>query len=212
VKWLVASGDGRPLAALTAHFNRAMAQAYGGRGEQALASFGVLDDPKVEIKMAWWMHYVRGTVERLAGHPRQAVDALTRANAAIPDTPRAPWDHVRVLTELGQAQLELTMLDAADATLASAEQLDEKLQIRMCPAYADVLLTRARIDLARRSAARALPRLKRVDAFWREFDGESRGAGEAALWLSRAYRLSGRDQLASVEAARASRLAIRPFQ
>jgi hypothetical protein len=131
---------------------------------------------------------------------------LERANAAIPDTPRAPWDQVRVLTELGQAQLDLSMLDEADATLASAEQLDEKLGIRMSPAYADVILARGRVDLARKAPMRALPRIERVDAFWREFDGESRAAGEAALWLSRAYRELGRDQQAGVEAARAARL------
>jgi serine/threonine-protein kinase len=192
---------------LTAHFNRAMALAYGGRAQQALASFRVLDDPKVEIKMAWWMDYVRGTVERLAGHAREAVEALERADAGIPETPRAPWDHARVLTELGQAQVDLERLDEAEATLASAEALDEKLGIRMSPAYADVVLARARVDLARKAAARALPRVERVDAFWREFDGESRDAGVAALWFSRVYRELGREREAGAQVARAERLA-----
>jgi serine/threonine-protein kinase len=191
---------------LTARFNRAMAQAYGGRHPAALESFSVLDDPQVDIKLTWWVDYVRGTVERLAGHSREAVEALARANLAIPDTPRAPWDHARVLTELGQAQLDLRMLDAADATLASAEQLDERLKIRMCPAYADVVLARARIELAREAPARALPRLEQVDTYWRQFDAESHGAADAALWLSRGYRQAGRDREANAAAARAARL------
>jgi tetratricopeptide (TPR) repeat protein len=145
-------------------------------------------------------------VERLAKHSREAADALTRANGEIPDTPRAPWDHVRVLTELGQAQLDLQMLDEADATLAAAEGLNETLKIQMHPGYAEVVLARARIDLARNAPARALSRLERVDAFWRQFDAESRGSAEVALWLSRAYRQLGRNPEAKAAAARATRL------
>ena len=197
---------------LTAHFNRAMALAYGGQVEQSLAAFEALNNPSNVIQMAWWIEYVRGTVERLAQHPQLAVDALQRANTQIPDTPRAPWDHVRVLAELGQAQLDLRLLDAADATLASAEHLNETLKIQMYPAYAEVVLARARIDLARNAPDRAMARLVRVDSFWREFDADSRGAGEAALWLSRTYRQLGRNDEAQTAAARAAQLLALPLK
>jgi tetratricopeptide (TPR) repeat protein len=197
---------------LTAHFNRAMALAYCGQGAQALASFDVLSNPANVVQMAWWIEYVRGTVERLAHQPRAAVEALTRANTQIAESPRAPWDHVRVLAELGQAQLDLRSLDAADATLASAEQLNETLKIQLHPAYAEVLLARARIDLARNAPDKALTRLERVDAFWRDFDAESRGAGEAALWLGKAYWQLGRNDEATDAASRAARLLALPQQ
>jgi hypothetical protein len=191
---------------LTAHFNRALALAYGGRSKESVESLKVLENPSNDIKLPWWIDYVRGTVYRLARQPQASIDALTRANSEIPRNPREPWDRVRVLQELGQAQLDLEQLAAADQTLAAAEQLFEQLKVEMHPAYADVMLARARIDLARNAPARSLPRLERVDAYWRAFDPDSRGGGEPARWLAEAYRSLGRDGDAAAASARAKRL------
>jgi tetratricopeptide (TPR) repeat protein len=191
---------------LTAHFNRAMALAYGGRSKEALESLDLLKNPSIIIKMPWWIDYVRGTVYRLAQQPQAAIDALVRANSEIPKNPREPWDRVRVLLELGQAQLDVKQLDAADGTLATAEHLFEELKVEMHPAYAEVILARARIDLAHNAPARSLPRLEGVDAYWQKYDPDSRGGGEPARWLAKTYQLLGRETEAAAASVRAKRL------
>jgi tetratricopeptide (TPR) repeat protein len=200
------------LHTVIAHFNRSMALAYAGKTQQALAALDEWKDPIDSQTPPWWIEYARGTVTRLAGQPRAAIDALKRAAAQIPDDPSAPWDRWRVLTELGQAQLDAGMLDAADSTLAAAETLKDQLRIEMHPAYADLVVARARIDFARGVPARALPKLQRVEAYWHQFDPDNHWAGECARWVAEAYRRLGRPAEASEASARAARLLALPLQ
>ena len=56
---------------------------------------------------------------------------------------------------------------------------------------ADLLVGLGRVQLATGQPQAALAPLQEADAFWREFDGENRWAGEAALWLARGQLAAG---------------------
>ena len=58
---------------------------------------------------------------------------------------------------------------------------------------ADARVGIGRVQMRRSQPALALPLLEEADRFWRDFDPDNPGAGEAALWLGRAYRALGRE-------------------
>jgi tetratricopeptide (TPR) repeat protein len=60
------------------------------------------------------------------------------------------------------------------------------------PARAELLVGMARVQAKRRDYANALQSAQKADLFWRDFDPDNRGAGEAALWLGRSYLALGR--------------------
>ena len=73
------------------------------------------------------------------------------------------------------------------------------------PVRADLLVGLGRVQLATGQPQAALAPLQEADAFWREFDGANRWAGEAALWLARGQLAAGlaregRDNLARARA------------
>jgi hypothetical protein len=76
----------------------------------------------------------------------------------------------------------------------------------MTPAAADVEMGLGRIKMAEGKHADAEPSLSKADAFWRDFDPDSRSAGEAAFWLSRCYAALGRHAEAKVVSERATRI------
>jgi len=191
---------------LTTRLNLAMTRANDGQSRGALSALDVLNTPDLKLELPWWIAYVRGTVARLTHQAELAVAEQSRALALIPDVPRKQWERVRVLTELGQAQLDLGLDDAGNQTLTQAWQLNEMLKVRMYPAYAETLVASARVDLKHNAPEQALPKLERADTYWQQFDANNREAGEAALWLARAYRQLGQTEAANAAAARATRI------
>ncbi len=113
---------------LTARLNRAVALGYLGRHAEATKSFEVMQDPEVQIALPWWVAHMRGIAHRLAGQSRQAIEQQTRALELIKEGPRAPWDRMRVWSELGLARLDAGAVATEDA-LNEAETLFKNLKV-----------------------------------------------------------------------------------
>jgi hypothetical protein len=71
-------------------------------------------------------------------------------------------------------------------------------------AEAQIVLTQ--LALIESDEAQALTLATAADEFWRGFDADNRGAGEAAYWLARAEMMSGREQAARGNFERAARI------
>jgi len=136
--------------------------------------------------------WIAGMRERLAERFDAALQLQQRALDSLPDQPSITLPRARALTELGLNEIALGHMDAARATLRSALALYEGRAVQLLPEHADALIGLARIELAAGDVAAALLSLERADGFWREFDPDSRWAGEAAYWLSEALHANGR--------------------
>jgi tetratricopeptide (TPR) repeat protein len=131
---------------LTARFHRGVALAYLGRHEEARELFAIAGDPKVRIDAPLWFAHVDGIVKRLDGDLDGAVAAQQAALALIVEGPLADWDRVRILSELGLAELARGHESAARAALSKARELSQKLEIEMNPSYAEVVAALARSE------------------------------------------------------------------
>jgi tetratricopeptide (TPR) repeat protein len=141
-----------------------------------------------------------GTLRRMQGRHRESLDWLDKANVESSRQRSHRGDHAHGLVEAGLTTLELGDVDSARALFARAEVLFADVQQqRMTPARSDLLVGMTRIHLQRRDYDAALQSAQSADRFWREFDPDNRGAGEAARWLGRCYQALGRE----VDAARA---------
>ena len=166
-----------------ARSDRALALAYTGRVDAALADLRAVSDPTPRVL---------GIVQRYSGTFSEALESQNKALAAIAPGPGASRARSLILTETGLNQLELGDVDAATGSLKEALKLSGTFQRRPVPERADLLVGLGRAMLARKQPADALPFLEEADGFWRTFDGESRWAAEASLWLGRAHKALGR--------------------
>jgi serine/threonine-protein kinase len=173
-----------------AQSERALALAYVGRIEAALAALAAIESPSPRIL---------GIVQRLSGAPAQALESQRRALAAITPGAGAQEAQAAVLTEIGLNQLELGDEDSASQSLAEALAISRGLDRQAGPEHADLLVGLGRAALARHRAAEALPLLEEASTFWQQFDPGSRWTGEANLYLARAY--AGLGRLAAAAAA-----------
>jgi len=194
--------------ALSARLARALALGYSGNLNDAeRAVEGVLTDAGETAAISARASYVLGVLGRLDGDYEGALalqqDAL--AGTDRPD-PRAEHERVEVLAEIGLNDLELEENVSAKAALDEALALSAKLKSHMDPVRAEVLVGLARIRLRDGSAREALSLLEQSDDFWVDFGPDNRWAGEAALWLGRAYAKLGRDVEASTALSRAERI------
>jgi serine/threonine protein kinase len=191
---------------LTVRYNAAIALAQLGRIEDAVAALSIGRDPSVKPQSPMWMRHVEGTVARLGGQHSDAIASQSAALELIKPGPKADWDRMRVLMELGLAQLGDEKRDAARESLTKARELAAALRAKPHPAYAETLTALARLDIGQHQHARAIGWLQEADAFWRDFDAGHRGAGEAALWLSRGHAALGQQAAANAAQARAARI------
>lgn len=217
--WLAARRGAEALRDLTAisttshralPLQRAVALAYEGRLAEAdaiLAANPVRSSDRRHAAGAW--HAV-GVVKRLAGEPAAALRAQREALVSVGDEPLADWMRMRVLGELGRAQVDMGRYAVAEASLRRAVALFEGLELRRSPAQAEAQMALGRALLAGGQPAEGLALLERADRFWLDFDPENRGAGEAALWLGLGYRSLGRSANAARAQERADRLVRRP--
>jgi len=191
---------------VTARLNKAMALAYLGRFPEARASLAIVDEPAFENKFPNWVAYVRGVVERLSGEYDRAVRSQLLAESQVLPGPRADWDRVRAVAELGLAELARGHGADAEQALSRARDIFVGLATEMHPAYAEVLTGLSQIQIQSGDAADALADLEKVAAYWRDFDPESRSAGVATLWLGRCYAALGRRGEADLALSQAKRL------
>jgi tetratricopeptide (TPR) repeat protein len=192
---------------LTMRYQRAYALASLGRMNEARSMLEMPPDPSQYNYDEGWVIRMQGSIALLTGDYDTAVAKLTAAKQATTG-PHATYREPVILTHLGLAQLERAEHAAALASLSRARQLNETLEIRMNPQYADVLTGIGRAHIALRAPADALASLERADAFWREFDAENISGGAAAYWLSRAYAMTGRKAESAVALARARALLV----
>jgi tetratricopeptide (TPR) repeat protein len=133
-----------------------------------------------------------GTLLRLQGRYAESVPWFDRSMAAAVE-PNHRGDLAIALSEAGQAQLALGNLEAAQLDFTRAETLFSELQKNyVTPAHADLWIGSARLYIQRGNYEKALQLTQQVDRFWRDFNADSRWAGEAALWLGRCYLALGR--------------------
>ena len=116
-------------------------------------------------------------------------------------------DLAQGLLEAGLARLELGEFDTARQLFTKAEALfGDVHKDHTTPARADLLVGMARIHLQGQDYVSALRSAQKADLFWRDFDPDNRGAGEAALWLGRSYLALGRNAEAAEPLARARKV------
>jgi tetratricopeptide (TPR) repeat protein len=148
-----------------------------------------------------------GTLLRLQGRYVDALQWLEKSNEASALQPSHRGDHAHGLLEAGLARLELGELDTARHLLTRAQAIfNDVHQQRATPARADLLVAMARVHLLGGENTMALQCAQKADDVWRDFDPESRWAGEAALWLGRAHLAVGRNAEAREALSRAERL------
>jgi serine/threonine-protein kinase len=203
------------LETLHARGGYALALAYAGRFDeserelqQALTDAG--DRPTRGQHLA--MRNL-GTTLRLRGRPAQALPWLEKATTAAAAQHSHRGDLAHGLLEAGLTKLALDDAEGAQSYFSRAEALFADVQQQhMTPARADLLVGQARVHIAARNYAAALPLLEKANAFWREFSPENHWAGEAALWLGHCYRTMGRKAEATAALNRARTLLARsPF-
>jgi len=134
---------------------------------------------------------IHAVLRRLSGD-RDTLPLLEEALAMTSDKPQGWLDWAHVSVELGCARVDQGDVGGAVSALAPALAAFESRRKVVAPDQADALVAMGRARLAEGRTAEALTLLERADAFWREFDGGSRWAGEAALWLGRTHAKLGR--------------------
>ncbi|MFI5006430.1 MAG: tetratricopeptide repeat protein [Solirubrobacterales bacterium] len=196
---------------LIARFNRGLALGYLGRlreAEQELAA--VVVEYRSTYRDALYRPHralqALGTVKRLAGDYESALGIQRESLGLVESGPLADWERLPALVEIGVDQVELGRHGEARKSLESALQVSRTLRTSPSPQRADALVGYGRALLNEDEPNVALPPLEEADGFWRGFDANNRGAGEAALWLGRGYEALGRSADARQALARAERI------
>jgi tetratricopeptide (TPR) repeat protein len=174
-----------------------------GRSEVERVLAALPAEPEAPLHRAL---HVRGVLERMDGEGRAGLASQKAALEAVQPDAKAAYNRLPILAEIGLGHLELGDPGQAAAALDEALAQFEAHQRRTTPPHADALVGLGRARLAQGKAADALPSLEQADRFWREFDAESRWAGEAALWLGRCYAALGRAAEARTALDRAERV------
>ncbi|HEY6514086.1 MAG TPA: protein kinase [Burkholderiaceae bacterium] len=195
--------------------NRSLALTHAGRLDEAESLLSGVQarsprlarDSSVDAN-AW----IAGMRERLRGRLPEALRWQEQALASMSDIGGHQAPRVRSLAERGLVLLDQGRTAEARADFEQAIRIHAGRDSGMVAASADAELGLARIELAEGRAALALPRMERVDAFWRELGVHHRWAGEAAYWLARAHTALGRrDEAADARARALETLRASPF-
>jgi tetratricopeptide (TPR) repeat protein len=175
----------------TAEVNRALALGYAGQLDEAQQELEPLlcriqETKSGPVSLAL---YAMGVVKRLAGEYEEAVRLQRASLDSMQEIARSTLAGTRVLTEIGLNQLELGEYKAAESSLDRVLTLFQSLQKRVTPDGADAILGLGHVRMAQGNALQALPLFVQSEKFWRDFDADSRFAGEAAMWLGECRKL-----------------------
>jgi tetratricopeptide (TPR) repeat protein len=191
---------------LTARLMRMVALAYLGRSTEAMAEASALGALPEAQHPSLSYDALAGTVYRLAGRPLEAFAAQQRALHAIPADPVERWHRMRILIERGLTELDLEMVEQAQASMEEALALSETELRRDTPMRADAWLGLGRALAMQQRFEDAARSLERADAFWRSFDPENPAGADASEWLARVDRRLGRRAEAAAALGRAAQL------
>jgi serine/threonine-protein kinase len=150
-----------------------------------------------------WILRMQANVARSEGRYREAIAMQTEAERLAGGAISASTKN-RINLEVGLSQVEIGEHAAAAASLSAVQEYFDGIGAQMHPAYAEALTGLARVALLRHEPTEALPLAERADAFWREFDADSRGAGEASFWLASVQKALGQTPAARTNFARAA--------
>jgi len=126
----------------------------------------------------------RGDAAAARAHLQPLADSRSPA-------PKAQRARMRARALIGELDLDGGDAAAAATSFDVALREFERLESRVTPARADVLVGLGRARLDRGDAPGAVAVLEQASAFWREFDSRSPAAARAAEWLARARGGSG---------------------
>jgi serine/threonine protein kinase len=190
---------------LEARASYALALAWCGDSEQALAvSEATLKSARAQGSEASLVPLqARARIAYLADDFPTAVK-LERELLAVKDASLSQPARAVTLAGLGKALLAVHDSKAARENLIAASALLDGLGHRATPLRAEVDLGLVELDLADGRADLALPRAITTDAFWRDFDAQNPGAGDAAFWLASAELALGHAAQARADFARAA--------
>ena len=193
---------------------RAAALGLVGRAQEATAAVRSLaEDPDVmgtgkPIELPYWL----GVAARLTGDHREALRLQEMVVARSSGTAHGQRQKMNALAEVGLNQAALGAHADAEHSLHAALMMFKDLHVAISPPWAEALVGMGRAKISLNDSAAALPLLHQADAFWRDFDPNSRGAGEAAFWLGRCYAALSRPADAKKAYARAAQILVRsPF-
>ncbi len=191
---------------LWAKAHRSVALASLGRTDEALAEVEALRAFAEDLPAALLHDALFATVYRLAGRPADARQLCLEALEHLGGDPQRAFIKMRVLFELGLAELDLGLAGEAEASLTEALALSATEQRVDSPLRADAWVGLARALLAGHRTGEALALLKRADDFWRAFDPDNPWGADAASRLSGVYLQLGRRAEAGQALTRAQQL------
>jgi serine/threonine-protein kinase len=207
-------------AAFYARADLALGLAYAGRvseARQQMRTAVAETQPRAE-SIGYRVFYVAGVLERLAGHYRSAaqLQAMAQRSFATMDPESLALEDrlalAETLIELGLNAADAGNHQEAVQALERARAQLSGVQRHSSPLLADLLIGLGRSHLSLGAPRKARAFLQQADEFWRDFDPESRSAGEAAFWLARSSAALGRHVEARTNYARAAKLLVRsPF-
>jgi tetratricopeptide (TPR) repeat protein len=104
---------------------------------------------------------------------------------------------------LGEVQLAAGQATQALPNLQEASRALSRLQVRLSPEHADLLVTTTQALLELSRPHEAVPLADQAARRWDELDAGNRSAGLAWLWLARAQTAAGQDSRAALDRAAA---------
>jgi len=191
---------------LSARLNRALALAMVGRSEEAREEIGALEALPEAHHESLSLEWVAGRVARLAGHPDEAAARQRRALERLPDDPARQWYLMRILVELGLAELGLGLPARAEASLRDGLALAGTELREEVPLHAEAWAGLGQALLLQGRSSESLEEFRRADAFWRRFDPTNAAGAEAARELATALERMGRPREAREALARVGHL------
>ena len=188
---------------------RAAASIYAGdfgEAERVLDEAIAKNRPGATVSLPMLLRY-KALLDRARGNSNASLDDMRSAwNALKNSDPPSRKTLGQTLSDLGQAQVEVRLADAAAGSLEQAIAILSDVEPVATPQQADawIALARARLDLGQIDAA--LQWAEMASRFWTQFDAGSPFSGEAAFWLGTALLKKGDVQLGRQQMARAAAL------
>ena len=191
---------------LSARLNRALALAEVGRGAEAREEIGALEALQDAHHESLSLEWIAGRIARITGRPEEAAARQRRALERLPDDPARQWYLMRVLVEMGLAELGRGLPGRAEASLRDALALAGTELREEVPFQAEAWVGLGRALLLQGRNGESIEPLRKADAFWRRFDPRNPAGVEAAQVLGTALERMGRSGEARATLARVAQL------